>query len=146
MDIGYWVAQKFSAEWLPTQSMQFEARESNIKPFWFSSSYPLSWKYDHMIIFINPLSIKERIPNQTQQGTLGSCLHNEKIWLQDWYELMNKYWIKTTRRLMVYVIPVTLLSFALNIPKFIEVELLSFLHTHWCLEWSNRLFGTQLLM
>ena len=43
MDIGYWVAQKFSAEWLPTQSMQFEARESNIKPFWFSSSYPLSW-------------------------------------------------------------------------------------------------------
>ena len=28
-----------------------------------------------------------------------------------------------TRRLLVYVVPVTLLSFALNIPKFMEVTL-----------------------
>ena len=31
--------------------------------------------------------------------------------------------MKINRRLLVYIIPVTLLSFALNIPKFIEVTI-----------------------
>ena len=31
-----------------------------------------------------------------------------------------------TKRLLVYIVPVTVLSFSLNIPKFMEVDLIKF--------------------